>query len=287
MTHFKSALRTFSALALAASLLLPHTVHAADPSLTLSPDSTSVTLGQDVILAIMVDTAGYASGGVGAILRYDPNLLVATHIETGTIFVDYPLASIDNTNGKITISGIAASTNDLYTGRGELARVTFNTRQVGIDTLSFEFTPGSTRDSNIAVTFGSGDVLASVGQAKITVLETSNNVVLPSPPPPVQTSLVDKVNQVVSTVKIPYLRDKYASARAGREVSKNLDPLGPIVRQEPITDPLTTQPTASVNNVNVEVRPTVNLPLIGAILAIIAAIIVVLYRRRSQNRYYR
>lgn len=287
MTHSKFHESVIALILFTTACLSPIRVHAADATITLKPDTASTHLGGEFTLSVMVDTAGYASGGVGTVIKYDPDMVAATHINPGSIFADYPLTTIDQTNGKITISGIAASADHLYTGAGEFATVTFLARNVGTGTISFDFTPGSTRDSNIAVMFGNGDVLARVGQAKITILQTDVGAMGVASPPPVaeRPGIRDRVALFLGSLNLPFLRDRYASVRSGRSITQNVDPLGPITRQPPITDPLSVQPAATVYNIGVATAQIMKLGVIAIILLTILAILLIFYRRSTYTYY--
>lgn len=237
------------------ALATPLRVRAADPSLEFNPSSVNNELNAPFTVSIMVDTAGYSSGGVGTIINYDPFMISATAIQTGQIFTDYPMSSINNERGKITISGIAASADHLFSGSGEFARITFKPMQLGFSDITFSFQPGSTTDSNIAVTFGNGDILTKVNQLKINAVPAttpaagSENEFLSYLKSLTLTSLKEQIDIKLASLNLPFISSKYASAREGRPVSKNLDPLAPIVAQAPITDSKTTQPVATIANV--------------------------------------
>ncbi len=236
----------------------PVKVWAADPSLEFNPSTVNNQIGAPFTVSIMVDTAGYSSGGVGTIINYDPFMISATAIETGTIFTDYPMSSINNERGKITISGIAASADHLFSGSGEFARITFKPNQLGSSDISFLFQPGSTTDSNIAVTFGNGDILTKVNGLKTnavpaTSLSSENGSDFLSYLKSLTfASLKEQIDIKLSTLNLPFISSRYASAREGRPISKNLDPLEPIVAQAPITDTKNTQPVATIANIGGE-----------------------------------
>ena len=162
-------------------------VHASEASFLFSPAEVSTNLGDNFTLNVNIDTDGEQVGGAGAKITFDPFFLKVVGIETGKIFSDYPTAAYDNTQGNIIISGIVPSINDLYSGSDVFAKVTFSSRLVGKGVVKFNFVPGSTTDSNIAVTYGSGDILAKVNQANITVKPANDktDVLVPATATPV------------------------------------------------------------------------------------------------------
>jgi len=136
-------------------------------SLSFSPDSVARQTGEVFTTDIIVDTGGTDAIGTGAKISYDPTRLEAVSIEKGVIFGDYPLTVIDSETGTITISGIAASKQYLFNGRGVFATVTWRGLEAGQTNASFEFELGNTRDSNIAVLTGNFDSLGAVRQLSV------------------------------------------------------------------------------------------------------------------------
>lgn len=236
---------------------------AAQPSLNFSPSAKTVEQNETFTIDVLLDTAGYDVGGAGAKINYDPAKLSVTKIVPGTIFADYPALIIDSTGGKLTISGISASLNQLYNGRGVLATIWLKTKNSGETTADFNFQPGSTTDSNIAVTFGNGDILAAVNQLRITVQASGQNggtgeeESLPSPPPPgpaPANNLGGWINRWFAALDLPApFPDQ--SSRAGRPEAE-LDADQPLTQQAPITDPDQSQPENSDTNYVSQAKPT-------------------------------
>lgn len=270
------------------TLVWPGHTLAADPSLEFDPSTINHALNEPFTVSVMVNTAGYASGGVGTIINYDPFMISATAIQTGQIFTDYPMSSINNQRGKITISGIAASPDHLFSGTGEFARITFKPNQLGHSDITFSFEPGSTTDSNIAVTFGSGDILTKVNQLTINTIPatstspTGENEFLAYLKSLTFASLKEQIDVKLSTLNFPFISSKYASARRGRPVSKNLDPLTPIVAQTPITDNQTTQPPVSLAHITT--RSTDYLPYFLITSATLGLIILAYFVAKNSSR---
>lgn len=248
-------------------------VRANEPSLTFSPNTITSSINSTFVVPIIVDTADYASGGVGAIILYDPFMVTPISIQTGKIFGDYPISSINNISGKIIVSGIAASSDSLFSGVGELATIVFRSNQPGSSTVSFLFEPNNTRDSNIAVTFGQGDILSKVNKLVVTINAGGGNITsTPIQPQSNQYSLSyvkHNLENLLSSLNIQIGRGKYASARTGRFTSKTLSPLDPIISQPPITDPYNSQPIAAINAI---ASSTASL-LKGGIIAIVGLFI--------------
>ncbi len=137
------------------------------PSLLFSPSQVTSIANSTFTVSIIVDTAGQSVNGAGAKITFDPAYLQGVSIQPGTIFPNYATTSIDNTSGKIIISAISNSLDDTFTGLDSLATITFRVIKTGLTNANFVFTPGSTTDSNLAVTTGNGDILERVNTLQI------------------------------------------------------------------------------------------------------------------------
>jgi hypothetical protein len=144
-------------------------IYAQVPSLSFSPLEILVDQGDTFTIEIVVDTAGEDVGGVGAKLAYDPSKISVLSVEQGSIFSEYPALTSDDVRGKIYVSGIVSSANDLYVGRGVLATIEMLAKSEGSTFMIFEYEEGSTRDSNIAVMYGNGDILKEVNNLRIAI----------------------------------------------------------------------------------------------------------------------
>jgi len=229
---------------------------AAQPRLYFKPDRVEVGVLDKFKAEIMVNTGSYSVAGVGVIINYDRNRIRVLSLVPGMIFGDYPLVSIDNVNGRIRVSGVVSSVNDLFLGQGVLAEVEIEVKGLGETRLEFEFEPGNTQDSNIAVMHGSGDVLAEVGSLTI-VVDEFKVVESKEEDKPVRLVdvvrnpsidsfidwVLDAVDEVEETIGGPLSLDWFKQVISkGRVRSKKLDPYDSLPRQTAITDPEYKQP---------------------------------------------
>ena len=157
--------------------------------LQVSPTSLSDVVGGIVTATIQINTQGAAIAGADVSqLRFNPALLevvddnvtlAGTQITPGTLLSSTPANSADNILGTVTFSqvtnGGATYTN---TAPATLATVRFRAKAAGTATVTFDFTPGNTTDSNVAA--AGADVLASVTNGTVTV-----NPAVDSTPPAV------------------------------------------------------------------------------------------------------
>ena len=267
-------------------------VYAAVPSLTFSPSMINTSGDSEIVATIVLNTGGVGVSGAGAKLIFDPYYLTAARIEPSSMFTDYPAEIIDNEHGTITISGITSSPTDTYQGVGNFADVVFRPFHAGTSKVTFVFSPGSTTDSNIAVMTGNGDILSQVNELMVdTTLAGSDSTVETPTPTPAGLALSPElltqnsvVKQVASTLGITKVADQYAAARPGRSAiaETSADPMAPITRQNPITDPSTLQPAAPVHPAQ-SATPNYLLPLLLAIILILVGVIIWFVLRRRAN----
>lgn len=151
-------------------------VLAAQATLSLSPTSGTFNRSCSFALDVNLNTGGGSTGGTDAILLYDTAVFSATSINKGTIYSDYPGTNIDDSTGKITISGLASITQ-AYSGQGKLATVNFTvkaTAPTGTSQIKFDFDPSNpqkTTDSNVAAIENNAvtEILSSVTNGNYTV----------------------------------------------------------------------------------------------------------------------
>lgn len=252
-------------------------VSAANPSLMFEPNKVSTSSGDSFTVDIIVDTAGQAVGGTGAKIIFDPNRLSVTSIQPGSIFADYPTASSDNALGRATLSGIVSSPKTLYTGKGVLGTITFAAKLEGNSTVRFDYFPGSTTDSNIAVTHDPGDILSEAGKLEVTITKsqtpfggTSTNITSPSTPAlvePKKMSLLDKIRNALGL----------ETAEGGA----TLDPYGPIPSQQPNTDPNTQQQLAQLEAAQ-KVIPRFYTVVVGLLVLVLTPVVLLVLRRKRR-----
>lgn len=143
-------------------------------TLTLSPASGVVNRGCDLTVSINLDTQGTQTDGTDAILLFDRNAFTAKTINSGAIYPDYPGNAVDNTNGKVVVSGLA-SVSAPFAGAGTLATVVFTANQtapIGTSTIRFDFDPANlakTTDSNVVERETIKDTLTSVSNGAYTI----------------------------------------------------------------------------------------------------------------------
>jgi hypothetical protein len=149
-------------------------VLAAEATLVVNPNTSTVNRGCTFSIGIDLNTGGVQTDGTDAILKYDPTRFTATNIVNGSIYPDYPGNSIDNTGGKINVSGLA-SPDTPFSSSGTLATVNFTVLQtapLGASQITFDFDPNNkakTTDSNVVERGTIVDVLGSVTNGTFTV----------------------------------------------------------------------------------------------------------------------
>lgn len=168
------------------TIILTPAAYAQTATLSLSPSSGTFNKSCTFSLQINLNTGGVQTDGTDAILIYDSARFTATSISSGTIYPDYPGNNIDETNGKITVSGLASIASP-FSGSGTLATVNFTVKdaaQTGATQIKFDFDPNDkskTTDSNVVERGTVADILNSVTNGNYTI--GTGTCVQPSPTP--------------------------------------------------------------------------------------------------------
>jgi hypothetical protein len=142
-------------------------------TLSLSPASGTFNAGCNYTVDIKLDTAGVQTDGTDAIIFYDQSKITVTSITKGTLYPDYPVAAASN--GRISISGLASSPGQSYSGLGTFATINMTVAQQVSSapmTLTFDFDPTNptkTSDSNVAQTGTLADVLSQASPGNYTI----------------------------------------------------------------------------------------------------------------------
>lgn len=152
--------KIFAILIISLGLLVLSPVGALAATFSLSPSSGSTVSGTFDVTLSLTDLAGKEVSGIDVYLNYEPSKLEAQSIGVSSgIFNDYPVKTIDSTTGQIAISGAASSFTPVTT-EGTIATITFKALATsGSTTLDFDYTPGSTTDSNIVESGTSTELL--------------------------------------------------------------------------------------------------------------------------------
>jgi hypothetical protein len=220
----------------------PKLTFGAGASLLFNPQEKTVGRGTQFDINIDIDTAGESVGGAGAKIRFDPAKVNIISITPGAVFTDYPAATFDNTTGKLNVSGIVGSPTDLYSGKGVFATIKMVGLTPGTAQMSFEFVPGDTTDSNIAITSAPWDTLTDVNTLNINITETNQQVVVDAPvnsgvavssapgtpTAPKKLSLIERITEFFGSI---------FGYGEKTEMAEEYDPYGPIERQEPNNNP--------------------------------------------------
>jgi hypothetical protein len=140
----------------------------ADAVLTLSSDFSSWVLNDSQWISLVVDSQGNQVAGVDAILLYDPTKMQYSNYSWSGLFPYQPTFSVDPDAGRIYISGVTTEGNPMNTV-AEMLRVEFTTIALGETAFSFDWTAGSTTDTNIASYTAINTDLLAVAPTPLTI----------------------------------------------------------------------------------------------------------------------
>ena len=146
-------------------------------TLTLSPSSSTINIGSNFTVNVLLDTQGSAINGVDAYINYPSSLSVVdddggtsgAQITAGTLMAVLQDNIVDTVNRKINFSQVATA-GTTYSGSGTLATIHFTALSVGTASVTFNFTSGATNDSNVISGTNKGvDLLTSVTNGSYTL----------------------------------------------------------------------------------------------------------------------
>ena len=176
------------ALALIAFFSTVHRAQAA--SLSFNPSSSGMKQQCSEKIDIILDTQGVSSNAADAVILFNPaevdiedqnGSVPGTQIKPGTIYQIYAGNLVNESQSKILLTAFSVMGD--FNGSGLLGSIFFKTKPgVSSTTFQFDFTPGSSIDSNIADGTGN-DVLSSVNVGSYTF--TASPCVTDSQPPTV------------------------------------------------------------------------------------------------------
>ena len=136
-------------------------------SFLLSPAQATMTVGELWGVEILLSTNEAKVDGADAILRYDPRMLRVLELQKGDLFEEYVAESVDGVKGEIRLSGL---TFDPRPKTGILGTILFEPLSQGTTVVFFEFTPGATKDSNVALGGAGGvDILKEVESGRYVI----------------------------------------------------------------------------------------------------------------------
>ncbi len=151
-------------------------------TLAVSPASSSVNVGANFSVNIVLDTTGQAVAGVDIYsLHFNPAVLqvvdadgvtAGVQIAAGSLMSNNQYNSADNTTGVIQFSQTPSTSGTNFTGSGNLATITFSPVAAGTSNLTFDFTLNSTTDTNVAVLYS--DALTAVTNGSYTISNPSD-----------------------------------------------------------------------------------------------------------------
>jgi hypothetical protein len=209
------------------------------------------------------------SSDLGAKILFKNEDLKVITVKPGVIFGDYPTVAFSNEEGKIIISGVASSVNDFFSGQGIFATITFQATSPGESVIEYIFEPGSTTDSNVAVTYGSGDILARVNKVGVSVGAKGNYQVVNEIPVTQSEKLPPILNTVLELVEKVGISRESLLVFATKVFGMETDSQEVISLRESKTDISQAQPQLETNSIRSSKKPMENILLILILIVLI------------------
>lgn len=138
-------------------------------SLALTASKSQLKVGEEVVVTINLVSEKYTDGA-DVIILYDPKILSpAKSVILGTVYSEYPLNKVDTQLGRIAVSGISSNPKGVL-AKGVLGTITFTAKAAGNTEITFDYTPGSTIDSNVIENKTAKDLLDQVSNLKVNIV---------------------------------------------------------------------------------------------------------------------
>lgn len=143
-------------------------------TVTLISDKTSLKKGEKMTVSINI-SSNKKTDGTDLVLIYDPKLLSVETVGSskqpviaGGIYEDFPLNSVDQVAGRITVSGITDDPGGVL-AEGLFGSIVFVGKAPGVANISLDYSPSSTADSNVIESGTGKDVLEKVEGLEVSI----------------------------------------------------------------------------------------------------------------------
>lgn len=143
-------------------------------SASLRSSKTTARVSEKIKVDINLASSRQTDGS-DIIVLYNPNLLALVPVDVlrapvkvGNIYDDYPVNSVDEQAGRITVSGITAKAGGVVP-QGLFGSITFEAKAPGIAQIAFDYTKGKTIDTNVIETKTAQDVLDEVHNLELNI----------------------------------------------------------------------------------------------------------------------
>ncbi|MDP2691873.1 MAG: alpha/beta hydrolase [bacterium] len=137
---------------------------------SLSPAAQTFRQECDSVVNMLIDTQGQMSNAADAVVLFNPNEIEIQEVQEGSLYEMYPGNQIDTSAGRILMTGFSVLHPYNSTGAAStvFGSIIFRSKPgVTSTTLRFDFTPGASRDSNVA-SLESDDLLTGVTNGSYT-----------------------------------------------------------------------------------------------------------------------
>lgn len=141
---------------------------ASGAAISLSTPKTTIKVGEEMVVSVNISSQELTDG-TDLIIVYNPEILSGQPVKPGTIYNDFPLNTVDQEAGKITVSGITSATGGVL-ANGLFGTIVFQAKKAGSAEVSLEYVPGSTTDSNVIESKTAKDLLTEVKNLEVNII---------------------------------------------------------------------------------------------------------------------
>lgn len=140
---------------------------------SLTTSQAVVKVGDKVNIDINLSSSKFTDG-TDLIILYNPSLLsvdpvsAGSPVKPGKIYTDYPINTVNEKSGKITVSGITSQSGGVVP-QGIFGTISFIAKMAGTAKISLDFASGSTSDSNVVEAKTAKDLLDKVENLELSI----------------------------------------------------------------------------------------------------------------------
>lgn len=138
-------------------LIKPQSVLA--QTMSFDPSTMGAVSGNQFSVNININTGSQQTSSADAMILFDSSILAIQSVSNGGFYSQFASNPISGTTNKYLISGFEVSPLTYKSGSGVLATIVFQAKSNGTSPVSFECTPGSSADTNIALGTTAADII--------------------------------------------------------------------------------------------------------------------------------
>ncbi len=147
------------------------TPHAYQAEMSVVAEKSTLKVGEQTVVAVVISANGKSLDGADAIITYDPQIIEASILKT-TAFPQYPKRIVSAAKGKISLTGITLEPHPTVSSSDiRFAELSFKAKKSGKTPITIVFKRGDKSLSTVIENGTSNMILGSVINTEISVTQ--------------------------------------------------------------------------------------------------------------------